>query len=413
MKRISVYLKLRVLGAIETAPGNSIKARIQEVAKRTFHDEDGIPRVFTWRTIQTWYSLHRKGGVEPLRNRPRADKGRMRKVAPEAIREAIEVVLPEFREGKCTKMALYRRCIERGLISRGHCAQTTWFRVIRQYDLLTPADQTANKRRLAFSKARANEMWQMDTLFGPYMKHGKGHSQAKLIAFIDDASRVIPHAEFFFSENTDNLVTCLRSAFYKRGLPETLYVDNGAIYTCAEINQICARVGTLLCHTPVRDGAAKGKIERFFRGLRDRFLIRELDLSSLEALNRQLRDWIENEYHDTVHGTLQMKPRDRFALDTRRIRFLDPMDANDELFFFEEDRAVRKDNTFQLGGIRFEAPRDLSARTIQVRHRRGQPGRVIVYHKGERIGQATPLDFFANDRAPAKGVRSSEIGVRN
>lgn len=402
MKRISVYLKLRVLGAIETAPGNSIKARIQQVATRTFHDEDGIPRVFTWRTIQTWYSLHRQGGVEPLRNRPRADKGRMRKVAPEAIREAIEAVLPEFREGKHTKMALYRRCIERGLISHQECAQTTWFRVIRQYDLLSPAEQTHNKRRLAFSKARANEMWQMDTMFGPHIKNGKGHTQAKLIAFIDDASRVIPHGEFFFSENTDNLITCLRSAFYKRGIPDTLYVDNGAIYTCAEINQICSRVGTLLCHTPVRDGAAKGKIERFFRGVRDRFLIRELDLSSLEALNRQFRDWVENEYHDTVHSTLQMKPRDRFAMDVRHIRFLDPMDASDELFYFEQERAVRKDNTFQLGGIRFEAPRDLSARTIHVRFRRGQPGRVIVYYKGERIGQATPLDFFANDRAPQR-----------
>lgn len=404
MKRISVYLKLRVVGSVETAPGNTIKARIQEVAKRTFHDEDGTPHVFTWRTIQTWYSLHKQGGVEPLRNRPRSDKGRTRKVAPEAVREAIEAVLPDFREGRHTKMALYRRAIERGLISQQECAQTTWFRIIRQYDLLTPADQTQNKRRLAFSKAHANEMWQMDTMFGPHMKNGKGYSQAKLIAFIDDASRVIPHGEFFFSENTENLITCLRSAFYKRGVPDTLYVDNGAIYTCAEINQICARVGTLLCHTPVRDGAAKGKIERFFRGVRDRFLIRELDLSSLEALNRQFRDWVENEYHDTVHGTLQMKPRDRFALDTRRIRFLDPMDANDELFFFEEDRAVRKDNTFQLGGIRYEAPRDLSARTIQVRHRRGQPGRVIVFYKGERIGQALPLDFLANDRPPREAT---------
>lgn len=155
----------------------------------------------------------------------------------------------------------------------------------------------------------------------------------------------------------------------------------------------------------MRDGAAKGKIERFFRGVRDRFLIRELDLSSLEALNRQFRDWVENEYHDTVHGTLQMKPRDRFAMDTRRIRFLDPMDANDELFFFEENRAVRKDNTFQLGGIRYEAPRDLSARTIQVRHRRGQPGRVIVFYKSERIGQALPLDFLANDRSKRSEVR--------
>ena len=62
---------------------------------------------------------------------------------------------------------------------------------------------------------------------------------------------------------------------------QQLYVDNGSIYCSQEITLICARVGCILSHTPVRDGAAKGKIERFFRGLRDRFLSHELDLSSL------------------------------------------------------------------------------------------------------------------------------------
>ncbi|HKK18701.1 MAG TPA: DDE-type integrase/transposase/recombinase, partial [Opitutales bacterium] len=277
---------------------------------------------------------------------------------------------------------------------------------------ITPAAKSDNKRRQAFSKARANELWQMDTMFGPWLKNGNGHSQAKLIALIDDASRVIPHGEFFFAENTEYLITTLRSAFYKRGVPETLYVDNGAIYTCAEINQICSRVGCLLCHTPVRDGAAKGKIERFFRGVRDRFLIRDLDLSSLEVLNRQFHDWVENEYHETVHSTLRMKPRERFAMDTRNLRFLDPMEANDELFFFEESRSVRKDNIFQVAGIRYECPRDLSSRKIQVRYRRGTRGRIIVYYKGERIGQAAPLDLLANDRMPGRSQSSIVKGQK-
>src|SRR5690349_10716027 len=94
---------------------------------------------------------------------------------------------------------------------------------------------------------------------------GAGHVQAKLIAFLDDASRVCCHGEFFAAENTDTLVAALRSALYKRGVPQCLYVDNGSIYTSKEISEICARIGTLLCHAPVRDGAAKGKVERFFR----------------------------------------------------------------------------------------------------------------------------------------------------
>jgi len=258
MKRISIYLKLRVVGAVDSVAGNTAVSRIKKVAQMTFRDEEGVSHAFTWRTIQTWVSLYRKGGTEALRSRPRRDKGRHRKVSPEDLRAAIEAVLPEFREQAFNKMAVYRRCIERGLLSAGECSQTSFFRLVRIYDLLAPPTETTNKKRLAFSKANSNEMWQIDTMFGPHVSNGKTKTQAKLIAFIDDASRVVPHGEFFFSENTPALIHALRSALYKRGVPETLYTDNGAIYTGKEINQICERIGTLLCHAPVRDGAANG-----------------------------------------------------------------------------------------------------------------------------------------------------------
>lgn len=401
MKRINVYLKLRVLGAIDSMAGNSIKSRIQEVSKLTFNDEDGSPHVFTWRTIQTWLSIYKQFGVQALLNRPRADKGKTRKLCPEQLQEAIDQVLSEFRDTRYNKMMIYRRCIERGVLSKNDCSQTSFFRLVRQYDLLSPISTTQNKRRLAFSKQFANEMWQLDTMVGPYMKNGKTSTQAKLIAFIDDASRVVPHGQFFFSENTDTLIVALKAALYKRGIPQTLYVDNGAIYTSQEINQICTRLGIVLCHTPVRDGAAKGKIERFFRTVRDQFLLQQLDLSSLDALNRQFHHWVENDYNTRVHGTLLMKPIDRFGLDLRRIRFLNPMEATDELFYVEESRTVRKDNTFGILSTRYEAPRDLCDRVIDVRYNRFSPDRVIVYYKGERMGEATRLDFLANDRAPS------------
>jgi len=237
-----------------------------------------------------------------------------------------------------------------------------------------------------------------------FIQNGKTKVQAKLIAFIDDASRVVPHGEFFLSENTSALIKTFRSALYKRGIPQTLYTDNGAIYTGKEINQICPRIGTLLCHAPVRDGAAKGKIERFFRTVRDRFLIQKLDLSSLETLNKQFCDWLESDYNAREHSTLKMRPVDRFAMDLGRIRFLDPMDATDELFYFEQDRTVRKDNTFQVVGKRFEAPRDLRSRTLQIRYDRfaKKPGRIIVFLNSERMGEATPLDPVANDRPPKR-----------
>jgi transposase InsO family protein len=86
-----------------------------------------------------------------------------------------------------------------------------------------------------------------------------------LICFIDDASRVVPHGAFYAADDTPNLIDCFQTALYKRGVPKAVYVDNGSNYSSKEFAMICTRLATVLIHTPVRDGAAKGKIERFFR----------------------------------------------------------------------------------------------------------------------------------------------------
>jgi len=401
MRNPTVYLKMRVLGAIDMAEGKTIRERIKAVSQMTFTDEEGQPRQFTWATISTWLCRYQKHGVTVMENKPRSDKGKTRKVTPADLLDAIGKVLPKTHGKTPTLALLYRLCIEEALLIRSQIAPNTFRRLVKKYELLKSDSHSSHKLRLAFSKAHANEMWQADTLYGPYVQMDGSPVQTRLIGFLDDASRVCCHGQFFLAENVDTLIEALRAAFYKRGVPHALYVDNGSIYSSKEIIQICARVGCLLHHTPVRDGAAKGKIERFFRTVREQFLSRSLDLSSLEALNRQFIQWVEEQYNAQKHSVLEMTPLDRFALDRSRVRYLPPNEANDELFFVEEERHVRADNTFSFKSIRFEAPRHLPERTIQIRFERKRPTqRVIVYYKGERMGEAKPLDPLANDRKP-------------
>ena len=391
---------MRVLGAIDMAPGDSIAARIRAVSQMSFTDEDGNSRHFTWRTIQTWYSRYQKHGVTVMENKTRSDKGKTRKVSPEIVQEAVDATLPKVH-GAPKKALLYRLCIEQGLLNRSQVAPNTFSRIVKRFDMLKAPADSQNKQRLAFAKAHANDMWQADTLYGPRILLEGVSVQTRLIAFVDDASRVCCHGQFFPAENVDTLIDALRAAFYKRGVPQSLYVDNGSIYVSKEIIQICARVGCLLAHTPVRDGAAKGKVERFFRTVRDQFLSRQLDVSSIEILNRQFFQWVEENYNAQLHSVLGMSPLDRFALDRNRVRFLPPNEANDELFFIEEERTVRADNTFSFQAVRYEAPRHLPDRAIQVRFQRKNPATpVIVYYKGQRMGPARPLNPVVNDRPP-------------
>lgn len=396
MKQPSSYLKMRILGAIDYADGKSIGQRIKNIAMQTFIDEDGCARQFTWRTISTWLYRYKSRGVTGIENKVRSDKGQPRKVTPEELMEALNIARSHFRDQKSDRMSLYRYCIEKGLLNKNQIAQTTFYRFIREYELLKDDDQLKNKKRLAFCMQYANQLWQGDTMFGPYVKDGNNHKQTKLIALIDDASRVVTHAEFFFEENTDTLVQALKSAFYKRGIPEQLYVDNGSIYKSQEITLICARIGCILRHTPVRDGSAKGKVERFFRRVRQQFLNQNLDLSSLIILNKQFILWLENSYNSSPHSALGMKPIDRFSFDLKRIKFLEPSAVNDELFFVEETRKVKKDNTFSFKNVRYETPVDLRDKEIHIRFDRQKTDHVVIYYKNQRMGEAKPVDLIAN-----------------
>ena len=401
----SFELRLRVLNAVYDAPGNSMRERIKLVASKSFADVlAGTQHQFTWRTISTWLYRHKISGITTLENKTRSDKNAYRKVQVNQLAEALHEVMPSLstnKVGVIPKSVLYRVLLQRGLFVRAQLAPTTFYRMVRTHQLLL--DASVQKHRLSFAMQFANQLWQADTLYGPGIKQidGLGGHQWKktfLIAFIDDASRVIAHAEFFYRDNTANMVNAFRSALYKRGKPERLYFDNGSNYTSKEILQACVRLDIHLSHAPIRDGAAKGKIERFFRGFRDRFLTLHTSFASLEELNRLTHQWVEEQYNAKFHSGIQMAPLDRFNLDRNRVKFLSDDAFSAEVFFVEEERKVSKTNVFSILSQRYECPVDLREKTITVRFDRMRADRFVVYFAGQRMGEATPLDLYANAR---------------
>jgi len=103
-----------------------------------------------------------------------------------------------------------------------------------------------------------------------------------------------------------------------------------------------------------------------------------------------------------------MKPIDRFGIDLARVRFLPPSEHNDELFFAEAARKVKKDNTFSFLGQRYETPVDLRDKEIQLRYDRHRTDNaaVVIYYKGQRMGAARLLDAVANGLARRKEQQS-------
>lgn len=404
MNRPPIEIRLRVLSAVDYAPGNTIQARIKSVADRTFTDQNtGLDYQFTWRTISTWLYRFKKRGITSLDNKTRSDKNHYRKIPLDELAEAINEVLPSLaknKQGILPKSVLYRTLIARHYFQRNQLSVTQFYRMIRDNDLLK--SEVTQKLRLSFAMQFSNELWQADTLHGPSILQSNNQwRKTFFIAFIDDASRVITHGEFFYRDNTENMIEAFKSALFKRGKPDRLYFDNGANYCSKEILQACIRLDIRLSHAPIRDGAAKGKIERFFRGFRDRFLTQHPNFNSLQDINDKAQHWIEHDYNTQYHSGIQMVPIDRFNLDQSRIRFLTNDQYHDEVFFVEEDRKVNKTNVFSIQSQRYECPMDLREKSIQVRFDRNKKDRFIVYFAGKRMGEATRLNLcFNSQRGP-------------
>ena len=146
--------------------------------------------------------------------------------------------------------------------------------------------------------------------------------QAFLHATLDDASRLIPHAQFYASQGLDAALDCLRHAVAARGIPGRLYIDNAKMYRSSQLARIAASLGILIVHSRPYQPEGRGKIERFFRTVRDQFLA-NLDPKhalSLEELNDRLWIWIESVYHRSEHSALGSTPLARWQRDIEQIR---------------------------------------------------------------------------------------------
>ena len=269
------------------------------------------------------------------------------------------------------------------------------------------------KEQKRFFHRYPNECWQGDTMYGPYIKddqtlHAK---RTYLIAFIDDATRLIVAAQFFFSEAVDNVKEVLRDAVLTYGVPSKLYLDNGKNFCADDIEVACATMQCALIHTTAYYPEGKGKIERFFRTERDSFLSGLRSVSSLLQLNQCFNAWLQDQYNRKPHSSLAgATPLDTFLKNAEnRIRRLPAHIDPAELFCKKESRQVAKDGTFRINNILYETEEHLIGRKINVLYDKDDLlKRVKVFDGPLFVHTVKPIDYIANSEAKRKKINLEE-----
>ncbi|MDE0223374.1 MAG: DDE-type integrase/transposase/recombinase [Spirochaetaceae bacterium] len=384
---------------VNLPPGTpGIGARLRAKAERDY-DIPGTHRTrVAAETLRDWLKRYRDGGFDALYPKPRADRGRPRRLSAETAELLISVKLAN---PAWSVRAVIDEARRQGVADDIRLAPSTVHRLLAREGLLDRDAQQPVADRRRFAHRYAGELWMSDVMHGPAVRDGRRRRKTYLIAFLDDATRVIPYAAFAFAENTAAFLPALKQAVMRRGLPNRLYVDNGAAYRSRHLALVCARLGIALIHAKPFQPAAKGKIERWFRTLREGWL-NHLDRDardSLEDLNRRLWAWIEGEYHQAPHRGLDGDtPLDRWATAGADVRYPDPGPAFDDVFLFEHKRRVMKDRTVSLHGRLYEVDAVLVGKTVVLRHDPaappGRPLRVVL--DGTPAGDATVLDAYAN-----------------
>ena len=389
---------------VHLAPGSpGLYARIAEKAARDYTIPGTARQRIAAETIRHWLKRHRAGGFEALMPRPRADRGRPRLI-PDDVAELL-VSLKESHPALPVR-SLIEQARESGRLSEDLVlAPATVHRLLQRAGVMRARGEpglTAGTDRRRFSFARAGELWMSDVMHGPAVSMDKrGRRKAYLIAFLDDATRVVPYAAFAGAENTAAFLPVFKQALLRRGLPERLYVDNGANYRSHQLALVCAKLGIALIHARPYQPQGKGKLERWFRTVRAQLLptLSTADTASLGALNRRLWAYVEGEYHHAVHRSLEGEtPLERWARVGEAVRFAEPGLDHDALFLFETTRRVQRDRTVSLNGVVYEVDAALVGEKVTLRYDpSAPPGRPIeVWYEQRRLADASPLDAYAN-----------------
>lgn len=379
----------------------------QQEMLRISHEQHQIPGSLRTRvahsTLREWLKLYRDGGFEALKPRKRGDTGHPRALAPELAEQLIQT--KESAPDLSIRLII-EQLRTQGIISKDqHVPISTVHRLFKSHGVMSKrsmADGGVKEDRRRFAYSEAGQLWMSDVMHGPSVPGPDGRRKKKtyLIAFIDDATRVISHAQFAFAENTREFLPVFKVALLKRGLPQRLFVDNGANYRSHHFSIVCAKLGIALIHAKPFQPQSKGKIERFFRTVRAQLLTRldNEDLSSLAALNRRLAAWVEGEYHHSPHRGIDGEtPLERWARVADGVRYPDNDMDLDDLFLFEEQRKVQNDRIVSLRGRLFEVDALLIGEKVTLRYDPSRPDAPIqVVHKGRLIEKARQVDLYAN-----------------
>ncbi|MCP4286991.1 MAG: transposase [Gammaproteobacteria bacterium] len=277
---------------------------------------------------------------------------------------------------------LAERTLRRQLAQRGATAA----------QLLTEQRPKAYRR---FERQHFGDLWQSDAMDGPWLPnptHPDRQRQVFLFAFLDDFTRLVPHARFYWNEQLPRVEDCFQRALKRYGRPLAIYVDQGAVYRSKQLDTVCATLGIKRILARPYSPAGKAKIERFFSFVQSDFLpeLSQSKVDTLDQLNQSLLAWLEVVYHRKLHTETGQSPLERFRQDPApTVRSANPTELR-QAFLHRAIRTVTKTATISFQGNRYRVPVFLRRQKIEIRFDPFDLSHLEIWHNQTYLQEAEP-----------------------
>ncbi|MDQ6937886.1 MAG: DDE-type integrase/transposase/recombinase [Actinomycetota bacterium] len=361
---------------------------VRTIAARTHAGPFGTPVRVSRATLDRWIRDYRAGGFAALVPAPR-------RVLATTPAQVLELAVALKRE------APDRTAAQVAVVLAAHGGVSPSARTLQRH--FAAAGLTRTRPDGApltvfgrFEADQPNVRWVGDALHGPHIAGRK----AILIAFLDDHSRAVVAARWGHAENAVALRETLKVGLASRGRPAQCYVDNGAMFIDSGLRRACAVLGIRLSHSQPGKPAGRGKIERFFRTVRDQFLVEISDhpddpsragtvVGSLAELNALFTAWVEQVYHQRRHTETQQAPLARFLAAGPPVPT--PAALLAEAFRWGEWRTVTKTATVSLQGNLYEVDAALAGSKVELVFDPFDLSDIDVRHQGRPVGKAVPF----------------------
>jgi len=378
---------------------------VREIAGRTHTDPFGNQIRISRETLDRWIRRYRAGGFEALVPPPR-------RVSIRTDAQVLELAASLKRENPTRTAAQVARILR---TATGWApSESTLLRHFHRLDLMGPTAGEPSGVFGRFEAADPNEMWVGDALHGPRV----GDRKTYLFAFLDDHSRLAVGYRFGYAEDTVRLAAALKPALAARGVPRSVYVDNGSAFADAWLLRACAKLGVSLVHSAPGRPQGRGKIERWFRSVRDQFLVEVTDstredltaagidhATALAELNRLFIAWVETEYHRRVHSETAQSPLARWEAGWDRLGRTPAMPTADDLteaFLWSEYRTVTKTATVSLHTNTYQVDPALVGRKVELVFSPFDLETVEVRYRDKSYGKALPHIISRHTHPKAK-----------